>query len=58
MGAEDEHDVELLVVGGELIVKAGTAHRTHIALPAGADAAGVFADLAAGSLDVHVPRKQ
>lgn len=58
MGAESPADLELLVAGGEVVVKCGSAARTHIALPPGADAGGVWGDLQAGALDIHVPAKK
>jgi len=58
MGAESPTDLELLVAGGEVVVKCGSAARTHIALPPGADAGGVWGDLQAGALDIHVPAKK
>lgn len=57
-GSEAAADVSLVVAANELVVKAGSAARTHIGLPEGVDAEGIWADLSAGSLDIHVPVKK
>jgi hypothetical protein len=58
-GGEKEEDISLIVAtnNNELIVKCGSAARTHITLPEDADVAGIYGELAAGSLDIHVPKK-
>ena len=58
MGAESPADLELVVAGAELIVKCGSAARTHIALPPDADTGGVYGELEAGALEICVPAKK
>lgn len=60
MGAEGSDDLSLTACPAEgshgaLIVKVGSAARTHITLPDHADAAAIYGDLEAGQLTIHVP---
>ena len=60
LGAADAGDVSLTACPADntLIVKVGSAARTHITLPEGADPAAIYGELESGALDIHVPTKK